>query len=401
MCKRTCHFKYGFFQEQCNNPTTDYLGDWSEWTPCIARGSSCGGNGQQARFKYCDYPDTSKWQDKEKKIYKKRNPNQKRCPDGFKKSETRSCAAPACWEEWSEWSTCLGRCGGDAGKKSRTRSCIAGESCPTESTEIETVQCVTDAIACCSVSVKVTDAITRRPVQGANVSFTISGETEKTVQTEIGGIVNLGSLKRGTRATLTIQDSKFDTYTETLVTGETCGSPIVMAINPISKDGRIILRWEKDQPRDLDINMVSNKGCRLTYFSKRCGSDPKSINSLDVDNSRGGTKGPEVITIQHYVSGAKYLVYIIDYNRGSNRRFCEARAQVTISPGNGAQSQTVKIEDTEICKQDDPDTNLRFWVVGCFDSSTKLEEFKPINKMEKYPRTGLPRTSQDVDRICN
>ena len=64
-----------------------------------------------------------------------------------------------------------------------------------------------------------------------------------------------------------IQDSKFDTYTETLVTGETCGSPIVMAINPISKDGRIILRWEKDQPRDLDINMVSNKVCRAPDVS--------------------------------------------------------------------------------------------------------------------------------------
>ena len=70
-------------------------------------------------------------------------------------------------------------------------------------------------------------------------------------------------------------------------------------------------------------------------------------------------------------------------------------------PGNGAQSQTVKIEDTEICKQDDPDTNLRFWIVGCFESSTKLEEFKPINKMEKYPRTGLPRFPEDVDIICN
>ena len=123
MHKKKCSQKQRYFL----SPTTDYLGDWSEWTPCIARGSSCGGTGQQARFKYCDYPDTSKWQEKEKKIYEKRNPNKKRCPDGFKKSETRSCAAPP--------------------------------------------------IACCSVSVKVTDAITRRPVQGANVSFTISGET--------------------------------------------------------------------------------------------------------------------------------------------------------------------------------------------------------------------------------
>ena len=64
-----------------------------------------------------------------------------------------------------------------------------------------------------------------------------------------------------------IQDSKFDTYTETLVTGETCGSPIVMAINPISKDGRIILRWEKDQPRDLDINMISNKVSSTSCFN--------------------------------------------------------------------------------------------------------------------------------------
>merc|ERR1711974_489543 len=49
------------------------------------------------------------------------------CPEQNTEKESQSCNAPACWTDYSQWSSCQGFCG-QTGKQTRTRNCIQPES---------------------------------------------------------------------------------------------------------------------------------------------------------------------------------------------------------------------------------------------------------------------------------
>ena len=87
--------------------------------------------------------------------------------------------------------------------------------------------------------------------------------------------------------------------------------------------------------------------------------------------SGGSTGGPETITIKEYADGGKYAVYVHQYSTSGS--MCTARAKVTIYPGNGEPSQTVEIPSD--CGHN------RYWLVGCFNSETRLNAFSSLNQL--------------------
>merc|ERR1712038_1209536 len=329
--------------------------DWGHWSACSV---SCGGTGTKTRSKSCIAPSSGGLP----------------CPEESTKTEDLSCDAPACWEDWGEWSSCVGSCG-TTGVKSRTRSCIAptegGLACPEESTETENQHCETNP--CCSTSVIVTDATSGDAIEGAQVTFTIGDEAAQTLDSGSDGTVALGSLEMQTGVAVKIQKQFYDDNNDAIVVGDSCGSPIDMPMNPQSIDGRIVLTWSSDAPKDLDVYMPSNQQCDLKYNNKACGQ-----NTLDKDNTKGGsTGGPETIAIKEYADDGKYMVYVHQYSRSGS--MCTARAKVTIYPGNSAPSQEVHIPTD--C------AHHRYWFVGCFEGSSWLNAFTPKNQLTESAPT--------------
>ena len=111
-----------------------------------------------------------------------------------------------------------------------------------------------------------TDATSGNAMSGANITYTVGNGTKQTAQTGDGGTFALGSLKVGTRVTIKVQKPFYDDNTERIVVGGSCGSPIDIPLNPRSTDGRIVLTWASDSPRDLDLHMRSQ--VNLHYDTK-------------------------------------------------------------------------------------------------------------------------------------
>ena len=104
-----------------------------------------------------------------------------------------------------------------------------------------------------------TDATSGDALDGATVTYTVGNEAEKTAQTGDDGTLALGSLEMQTGVAVKIQKHFYDDNTENMVVGDSCGSPIDIPLNPQSIDGRIVLTWSSDSPKDLDIYMPSNQ----------------------------------------------------------------------------------------------------------------------------------------------
>ena len=205
---------------------------------------SCGGTGTKTRTMSCIVPTNGGLA----------------CPEESTKTETADCDAPACWTDYGEWSSCAGSCG-TAGLKSRKRSCIAptngGLSCPDMSEETESQQCQTNP--CCETRVKATDATTGNALAGATVTYTITGQDQVVGQTGDDGTLALGSLEKETPVAIKLEKQFYDPNNDNIIVGDSCGSPIDMPLNPQSIDGRIVLTWSSDSPKDLDIYMPSNQ----------------------------------------------------------------------------------------------------------------------------------------------
>ena len=226
---------------------------------------SCGGSGTKTRSKSCIAPVSGGLA----------------CPEESTKVETAQCDAPACWSDFGEWSSCAGSCG-TTGSKTRKRSCIApangGLACPAQTDEIETQQCQTNP--CCVTSVKATDATTGDALSGATVTYTIGGQDEQSGQTGADGALALGNLEMQTAVSIKVEKQFYDNRNDAITVGDSCGSPIDIPLNPKSIDGRIVLTWSGDSPKDLDLYMPSNQNCDIMYNKKACGQ-----NTLDKDNT--------------------------------------------------------------------------------------------------------------------
>ena len=128
---------------------------------------------------------------------------------------------------------------------------------------------------------------------------------------------------------------------EVLCTSADCDCPNVklFTMSPTLDFGqtRIIMNWEKNIPRDVDIHVVSVKDsdqstCRTYYADKQ---SCEAI-SLDLDNTSGGLNGAETMTLldaavnKDYV----YVVGIEDFRFESNGDpFLSSGSRITITNG--------------------------------------------------------------------
>ena len=112
---------------------------------------------------------------------------------------------------------------------------------------------------------------------------------------------------------------------------------VTMSPTLAASETRIMLTWETEQPRDIDLHIVSLKRsdvstCR-TYYDNKSGCEKIS---LDLDNVDGGQNGAETMTLldnainKDYV----YLIGIEDYNFESNGTpFLSSGATITVTNG--------------------------------------------------------------------
>ena len=100
-----------------------------------------------------------------------------------------------------------------------------------------------------------TDAKRSNTLDGATVTYTVGHGAETTAQTGGGGILDLGPLEMRTNIRVKIEKQYYDDNTENLIVGNSCGSPIDIPLNPIERDGRIVLTWGEDSPKDLDFHL--------------------------------------------------------------------------------------------------------------------------------------------------
>ena len=135
-----------------------------------------------------------------------------------------------------------------------------------------------------------------------------------------------------------------DLEIEVKCTAAGCQADKLVAMSPELEAGetRIIMTWEKAQPTDLNIHVMSVKKsggsmCRTFYGDKNGCTQI----SLDLDNTSGGLNGAETVTLldnnvnKDYV----YIIGVEDYRfQASGTLFLESGASISITNG-------VKTED--------------------------------------------------------
>jgi len=214
------------------------------------------------------------------------------------------------------------------------------------------------------------------------------------------GVVRLGNVRVQANIALKVEKEGYDERDDNIQISDLCPPSIQIPLNPTSNDGRIVMSWFSDEPRDLDLHM-SSETCHIFYSSKTCGNEsnttmttydeydntthrPKTYpqsaanentqNNLDLDNTSGGLAGgPETITVNDYSSDPKYAVYVRQFSETQNQTMCATGAKVEIYPGNGQPSRTIEIPTN--CN------NKRYWFVGCFTRGTGLAGFEVKSQM--------------------
>ena len=127
----------------------------------------------------------------------------------------------------------------------------------------------------------------------------------------------------------------------------------LMSISPELEYGetRIIMTWDTDSPRDLDIHVISvrnsDQATCWTYYGNKNGCIKVS---QDVDNGGGGNNGAESVTLldNSINKDYTYLIGIEDYRFNSNGQtpFLQSGAKITIT--NGVNTEVVQMAGTSI-----------------------------------------------------
>ena len=118
-----------------------------------------------------------------------------------------------------------------------------------------------------------------------------------------------------------------------------CDHVKLVSISPELPPGqtRIMMTWEKERPRDLDISVVSirksdKKTCR-TFYGHKTGC-PKI--SLDLDNTKGGPHGAETLTLldNNVNKDYTYVIAVEDFSFENNgQSFLDSGCEIKITNG--------------------------------------------------------------------
>lgn len=91
---------------------------------------------------------------------------------------------------------------------------------------------------------------------------------------------------------------------------------------------RIVLEWS-DTPQDLDIHLLKDSNCHISYRNTRSSKDRKI--KLDRDDRNG--YGPETITLKRIDPSSKYQIYVHNYSKRKSvlsRTFTRSCATVSV-----------------------------------------------------------------------
>ena len=134
----------------------------------------------------------------------------------------------------------------------------------------------------------------------------------------------------------------------------------------------VVLSWGA-LPKDLDLHLVEEGGCHVYYGSKTCSGEFKA--SLDVDETKGGDKGPETITTKKYNPNKRYMVFTHAY---AGAPYHVKGARVFIK----AKGYEEKLLEGNC--------NNNYWLIGCFNGNEGISKMKYVNKCVKgiWPSNG-------------
>ena len=126
---------------------------------------------------------------------------------------------------------------------------------------------------------------------------------------------------------------------EVACSADNCQVDKLVTLSPVlpPEKTRIMLTWEKANPRDVDIHVMavkkSNSELCRTYFSNKNGC--KSV-SLDLDNTKGGLNGAETVTLLDNAINKdyRYLVGVNDYKfEDGGVPFLNSGSSITVTNG--------------------------------------------------------------------
>ena len=211
------------------------------------------------------------------------------------------------------------------------------------------------------LNVRVRNSQNNQPVTAALVSVFLDLEiVAKDVAVDSAGLVFIPVPKNGTyRVQIKVEGFVTSEYEEEVgCSSEDCpkfspdSQPRLVAVSPTLALGetRIIMSWETENPRDIDIHIVSVKKsdrstCETSFRQK---NSCKKIN-LDQDNTQGGHNGAETMTLMDSAINKDYvyLIAIEDYNFESNGTpFLSSGARIQVT--NGVKTVYAKMEASYI-----------------------------------------------------
>jgi hypothetical protein len=148
---------------------------------------------------------------------------------------------------------------------------------------------------------------------------------------------------------------------------------MMLGMNPTSSDMRLVLTWGPN-PSDFDsevkfFDIDGNLICRTYYGSPSSCVQPGTnvtYMHLDVDETNGGTNGPETISVPNIPDGVTAMYYIYDYSQNvgmGSMSFSDSDALSTIYGPNGSGHISVALNDDKI------DGGETYFIIGCFDNN--------------------------------
>ena len=192
--------------------------------------------------------------------------------------------------------------------------------------------------------IKVLNSENNLPVTSAMVSITgpDGSSVADNVQVNTGGIAEFHSCLIGTFA-VHVESVGFIAADTTIEVGcEQADFTVerLVSISPELEFGetRIIMTWETNSPRDVDIHVISVRNsdqaaCR-TYYGDKNGC---TMVSQDVDNTNGGNNGAETVTLldNSINKDYTYLIGIEDFewNGHGQTDLLQSGSKITITNG--------------------------------------------------------------------
>jgi len=255
----------------------------------------------------------------------------------------------------------------------------------------------------CTKKFRVKHATEGKPVEGATIKWHLDHlkGTDQTGKTDWFGEFEVNLTAKNVEEfdfmKIVVSKEGFDDQeiAEVPIKGDWCEQSVLIALNPKSKDGRIILAWDKNVPTDIDLYLIEfaqkQIDCKISYEQMTADC---SNNTLDIDNQKGGPNGPETITVKDLDKAKTYMVLAHKFSSENTGYFCGSGARVAVCVGNQGCKQHYSIPKKCFEKSS-------VWLVGCFKGTTGPGDMKVIDKLianddqTQYPEVSpLPSISE-------